>query len=270
MGASCSKNAAGSCRVRSGAEHGQRRCQRPGGPIAPRAQAPEGDDCHTACPTTASRSAYGSLLRPSPRGSRARRIDPAGGARQFCRLSRSSSGAGCSGGSCLVVRRVADGFPLAAGAGELGGGDVPDPGGAVAEDSELPDASAANAACSPLFRPAAKRAHPSWRAWPRRSSRSPPRSARSVTRTRHTAPAHGAPWPPPRQPAAGLSSSAPRSPGSTRTAGRVRDDPAARTRSSASRTCGSSPSPTPPEIPDHRELRIQPLSLGLQLEKRRI
>ena len=38
-----------------------------------------------------------------------------GGVRQFCRWFRSSWGAGWSGGSCLVVRRVADGFPLAAG-----------------------------------------------------------------------------------------------------------------------------------------------------------
>ena len=33
------------------------------------------------------------------------------GVRQFCRWSRSSWGAGWSGGCCLVVRRVADGFP---------------------------------------------------------------------------------------------------------------------------------------------------------------
>ena len=38
-----------------------------------------------------------------------------GGVRQFFRWSRSSWGAGWSGGCCLVVRRVADGFPLAAG-----------------------------------------------------------------------------------------------------------------------------------------------------------
>ena len=53
-----------------------------------------------------------------------------------------------------------------------------------------------------------------------------------------------APSPPPRQPAAGQRCRVPGRSGSTRTSARGQDDPGQRTRSSASRTCGSSRSPT--------------------------
>jgi hypothetical protein len=77
-------------------------------------------------------------------------------------------------------------------------------------------------------------------AWPRRSSRSPRRSARRSPRTSHTGRPPGAPSQPPRTPTAGQRCRARERSGSTKTAARGRDDPTARTCSSASHTCGSS------------------------------